>query len=140
LHPHIDTHNRPAARTQYLGRKKELDRLLKDESGLILPGALYEAAECDIQGYRGWAIESLVVPAGPKGGWKTASNLPLPPYCSPPEATRVPQRVRGAARRATWPAAACTPYPLQRAPARPPLSCGARTSHALRAPVRARPA
>ncbi|KIZ01714.1 hypothetical protein MNEG_6250 [Monoraphidium neglectum] len=79
---------------QYLGPKKDLDRLLKDKSGLILPGSIYEATQCDIQGSRGWTPEASIVPAGPKGGWKTVSHLLVPPYCSPPEETRVPQRVR----------------------------------------------
>lgn len=75
---------------QYIGRKKDLDKLLKDYSGLILPGAIYEAQECDIQGSRGWTPETSVVPNG-KGGWKVNSHFLIPPTCM--SDTRVPQRV-----------------------------------------------
>lgn len=75
---------------QYLGRMSDLDKLLMDSSGLILPGAIYEAQECDVQGSRGWTPETSVAPDG-HGGWMVKSHFVMPPACI--SDTRVPQRV-----------------------------------------------
>ena len=83
-------HKLPA---QYLGPKGELEKLLRQKSGLLLPGAIYEDAECDIQGSRGWTPETSIVKAGPQGGWKVESHFLIAPKCMPHDATVVPQRV-----------------------------------------------
>ncbi|KAI8468062.1 MAG: hypothetical protein J3K34DRAFT_523261 [Monoraphidium minutum] len=79
---------------QYMGSKADLDRLIREESGMLFPGGVYEAAECDVQGSRGWTPEGSIIPAGKRGGWKTVSHFLLEPQCMAHEATVVPQRVR----------------------------------------------